>query len=163
MLENFQGDFWGSILPLRMPSLLPHDLCHEWSSSLQAPGIVETVPKRQNGKYSQESIHAQSLDGAHTQFSFGVLETRLKPTGELESFKILLPMKETQETQVQSLGWEDPLEEEMATHSSILAYPWTRCALQIPWTEEPGGLHSMRLQRVINDWACMKMHKYKIY
>ena len=44
-----------------------------------------------------------------------------------------------QETQVQSLGWEDPLKEEMATHSSILA--WT-----IPWTEEPGGLQSMGLQ-----------------
>ena len=38
-----------------------------------------------------------------------------------------------QETQVQSLGWEDPLEKGMATHSSIL--PW-----RIPWTEEPGGL-----------------------
>ena len=38
-----------------------------------------------------------------------------------------------QETQVQSLGWEDPLEEEMATHSSILAW-------RISWTEEPGGL-----------------------
>ena len=37
-----------------------------------------------------------------------------------------------QETQVQSLGWEDPLEKEMATHSSILAW-------EIPWTEEPGG------------------------
>ena len=42
---------------------------------------------------------------------------------------------------VQSLGREDPLEEEMATHSSILAW-------EIPWTEEPGGLHSMELQRV---------------
>ena len=40
-----------------------------------------------------------------------------------------------QETQVQSLGWEDPLEEEMATHSSILAW-------RIPWTEESGGLQS---------------------
>ena len=38
-----------------------------------------------------------------------------------------------QETQVQSLGWEDPLEKGMATHSSILAW-------RIPWTEEPGGL-----------------------
>ena len=38
-----------------------------------------------------------------------------------------------QETWVQSLGWEDPLEKEMATHSSILAW-------RIPWTEEPGGL-----------------------
>ena len=40
-----------------------------------------------------------------------------------------------QETQVQSLGWEDPLEEEMATHSSILAW-------KISWTKEPGGLRS---------------------
>ena len=43
------------------------------------------------------------------------------------------------ETQVRSLGWEDPLEKEMATHSSILAW-------EIPWTEEAGGLHSMRSQ-----------------
>ena len=49
-----------------------------------------------------------------------------------------------QETQVRSLGWEDPLEEEMATHSSILAR-------KIPWTEEPGGLESMGLQRVEHD------------
>ena len=41
-----------------------------------------------------------------------------------------------QETQVQSLGWEDALEKEMATHSSILAW-------KIPWTEEPDGLQSM--------------------
>ena len=46
-----------------------------------------------------------------------------------------------QETQVQSLGQEDPPEKEMATHSSILAW-------RIPWTEEPGGLQSMGLQRV---------------
>ena len=48
-----------------------------------------------------------------------------------------------QETRVRSLGWEDPLEKEMATHSSILAW-------RIPWTEEPGGLQS---QRVRHDWA----------
>ena len=45
------------------------------------------------------------------------------------------------ETSVQSLGWEDPLEEEVTTHSSILAW-------KIPWTEEPGGLQSMESQRV---------------
>ena len=49
-----------------------------------------------------------------------------------------------QETRVLSLGWEDPLEKEMATHSSILAW-------RIPWTEEPGGLQSMGLQRVGHD------------
>ena len=49
-----------------------------------------------------------------------------------------------QATWVQSLGWEDILEKEMATHSSILAW-------RIPWTEEPGGLQSRRLQRVGHD------------
>ena len=48
------------------------------------------------------------------------------------------------ETWVQSLGWEDPLEKEMATHSSILAW-------KISWTEEPGGLQSTGLQRVGHD------------
>ena len=50
-------------------------------------------------------------------------------------------MPAMQETQVQSLGREDPLEKEMATHSSILAW-------RIPLTEEPGGLQSMGSQRV---------------
>ena len=49
-----------------------------------------------------------------------------------------------QETWVQSLGEEDPLEKGMATHSSILAW-------KIPWTEESGGLQSMGSQRVIHD------------
>ena len=49
-----------------------------------------------------------------------------------------------QETRVRSLGWEDPLEKEMATQSSIHAW-------KIPWTEEPGGLQSMGLQRVDYD------------
>ena len=49
-----------------------------------------------------------------------------------------------QETRVQSLGWEDPLEKEMVTHSSTLAW-------EIPWTEGPGGLQSMGLQRVRHD------------
>ena len=48
------------------------------------------------------------------------------------------------EIQVQSLGWEDPLEKEMATHSSILAW-------RIPWIEEPGRLQSMGSQRVGHD------------
>ena len=51
-----------------------------------------------------------------------------------------------QEMQVWSLGWEDPLEGGVATHSSILAW-------RIPWTEEPGGLQSIRLQRVTYNWS----------
>ena len=53
-------------------------------------------------------------------------------------------LPEMRESCVQSLGWEDPLEKEMATHSSILAW-------RIPRTEEPGGLHSMKSQRVGHD------------
>ena len=54
------------------------------------------------------------------------------------------------ETQVWSLGQEDPLEKEMATHSSILAW-------RIPWIEEPGGLQSMGSQRVGHDWVTNTM------
>ena len=50
------------------------------------------------------------------------------------------------ETQVRSLGWEDPLEKEMAIHSSTIAW-------KIPWTEEPGRLQSMGSQRVEHDWV----------
>ena len=49
-----------------------------------------------------------------------------------------------QKTQVRSLGWEDPLEEDRATHSSTLAW-------RIPWTEEPGGRQSMESQRIGHD------------
>ena len=52
------------------------------------------------------------------------------------------------ETWVRSLGWEDPLEKEMATHSSILAW-------KIPWTEDPGRLQSMGSQRVGCDFASL--------
>ena len=60
--------------------------------------------------------------------------------------KNLPAMQETQEMQVWSLGQEDPLVEDMAPHSSILAW-------RIPWTEEPGGRQSMGSQRVRHDWA----------
>ena len=54
--------------------------------------------------------------------------------------KNLAAMQETQVTRIQSLGWEDPLEEEMATHSSILVW-------EILWKEEPGGLRSIGLPK----------------
>ena len=57
-----------------------------------------------------------------------------------------------QETQFQSLGQEDPLEVEMVIHSSILTW-------KIPWTEEPGGLQTIRYQRVGYDWAHMHITK----
>ena len=54
--------------------------------------------------------------------------------------KNLPAMQELQEAWVRALGQEDPLEEEIATHSSILAW-------RIPWTEEPGGLQSIRVAK----------------
>ena len=63
------------------------------------------------------------------------------------------------ETQVQSLGREDPLEKEMATHSSILAW-------RIPWTKEPGRLQSMGSQRDTTEWlthlTCSHISKNRI-
>ena len=56
-------------------------------------------------------------------------------------------MQVVQQRQVRALGWEDPLEEEMATHSSI------------PWTEEPGGLQSLGLQRVRHNWETRQQQR----
>ena len=73
--------------------------------------------------------------------------------------KNLPAMQELQEMQVQSLGWEDPLEKGLATHSSILAW-------RIPWIEEPGGLQSMGSQRVRHnrsDFAHMHTHIFFIF
>ena len=61
-----------------------------------------------------------------------------------QEVKNLPAMHQMQETWIQFLGWEDPLEEEMTTPSSTLAW-------KIPWTEEPGGLQSMGSQRVRHD------------
>ena len=58
-----------------------------------------------------------------------------------------------QEMRVESLGWEDPLEEEIGTHSSIIAW-------RIPWTEEPGGLQSMWSQRVMTEHSTAQADFY---
>ena len=60
------------------------------------------------------------------------------------------------ETRVQSLGQEDPLEKEMTTHSSTLAW-------KIPWMKEPGRLQSMGLQRVGQHWATSLVHRFYIH
>ena len=73
----------------------------------------------------------------------GHLSQEAQRIGLHQMVKNLPPM---QETQVQSLGQEDALEEGMATHPSILAW-------RSPWTEEPGGLQSMGSQRVGHDWV----------
>ena len=69
-----------------------------------------------------------------------------RPSGVSLVAQMVKRLSAVQETRVRSLGWEDPLQKEMAVHSSILAW-------KIPWTEEPGGLQSMGLPTVRYDWA----------
>ena len=78
---------------------------------------------------------------SYMQLTFAALILFLLASAVAQMVKNLPAM---QETQVRSLGQEDPLEKGMATRSSIIAW-------RIPWTEEPGGLQSMRLQRVRHD------------
>ena len=72
---------------------------------------------------------------------FGAILSNSRASLVTQTVKCLPAM---QETWVRSLGWKDPLEKEMATHSSSLAW-------KIPWTEESGGLQSMGSQRVRHD------------
>ena len=86
------------------------------------------------------------VDGSQLAVSFSLqILYQLSYQGSLvtQTVKRLSTMRETQ---VRSLGREDPLEKEMAIHSSITAW-------KIPWTEEPGRLQSMGSQRVGHDWA----------
>ena len=81
--------------------------------------------------------------GAWWAAVYGVAQsrTRLKQlSSSSSSGSMIKNLPAVQETRVQPLGWEDPLEKGMAAHSSILAW-------QIPWIEEPGGLQSMGSQK----------------
>ena len=73
--------------------------------------------------------------------------THLKCTAQM----IFSGLSTMRETRVRSLGWEDPLEKEMAIHSSTIAW-------KIPWTKEPGRLQSMGSQRVRHDWLHVHIH-----
>ena len=79
--------------------------------------------------------------GLHMEFIFNINVFQASQVAQW--YRICLLM---QETWVRSLDQEDPQEKEMATHSSILAW-------EMPWTEEPGGLQSVGLQRVGHDWS----------
>ena len=85
--------------------------------------------------------HTKFLLATCRLFRFGFWEPRASLVAQR-----VKNLPAVQETQVWSLGWEDPLEEGMATHSSILAW-------RIPWAEEPGELQSIGLQRVRHNWV----------
>ena len=100
-----------------------------------------------NAEY-EETVDSQSfLQGMQNGTDFGsfVYKAKDRLGGSLVA-QIVKNRPAMQETWVWSLGQEDPLEKQMATHSSILAW-------RIPWTEKPGGLQSMGSQRVRHDWA----------
>ena len=79
-------------------------------------------------------------------FPSGAVFWRKKPLNNFWVAQMMNNRPEMQETWVWSLGQEDPLEKGIATHSSILAW-------RIPWTDEPGGLLSLGLQKIEQHWA----------
>ena len=84
------------------------------------------------------------LEGKQWKFPLSWIPFMLQMTSLVA--QMVTRLSTMQETRVQPLGWEDPLEKEMATHSSTLAR-------KVPWTEECGRLQSMRSQRVGHDWV----------
>ena len=93
----------------------------------------------------KESDMTEQLNWTEMQDQLHLMWLLIKEWASLVA-QLLKNLPAVQETWVLSLGWEDPLEKKMATHSSILAW-------KISWTEEPDGLQSMGSQRVGRDWA----------
>ena len=134
----------------------PSSVGKESACSAGDPGSIPRLG-RSTGEENRHPLQYSCLEnprngGAWLAAFYGVAQsrTRLKQLSSSSSSSASLVAQSVknlpavQETQVRSLGWEDPLEKEMATHSSILAWKISR-------TEEPGGLQSMGSQRVGHD------------
>ena len=125
---------------------LVYSLIQTWSQLFLLEALV---PQMQNGfrKHSaSRDTHYSWIIVVWGLFQWATLDfificVCVRASLVAQTIKCLPTMRETQ---VQPLGQEDPLEKEMETHSSTLAW-------KIPWTEEPGGLQSMGLQRVGHD------------
>ena len=141
---------------------------HQSQVGLNAP---HTSPPRPHTCHQKSLSYSLCVPSTHHQFFYPVstnifaewINLYMKPavfsprTCSINLFFFFFPgtslvaqtvkhLSTMRETWVQSLDWEDPLEKEMAIHSSTLAW-------KIPWTEEPGRLQSMGSQRVRHNWA----------
>ena len=118
-----------------------------WETWVQSPGQEDPV---EEGMATHPSILAWEIPwtedpgGLQAMGSQRVGHSLVPNDGS--AVKSLSATQEKQEMLVWSLDWEGPLEEGMATHSTILSW-------RIPWTEEPGGLQFMGSQRVVHNWA----------
>ena len=157
-------------LPCPPPGYLPDPGSEHRSSALQADSIPSEPPGKPNIVQHMELylMLCASLDESHDWRRMDIcictaesLSCSSETTTALlisytpiqnKKLEVWGKKKKERETHVLSLGWEDPLEQEMATHSSILAW-------KIPWTEEPGGQQSTGPQRIRQDWG----HTHKFY
>ena len=126
----------GMVEPRGLLSVGSHRVGHDWSGLAAA---VHTPIYTFSWKCSTDPHKFDPIYSLHFLSTFPLVLAFLVA-------QIVKCLSATWETQVQSLGREDPLEKEMATHSSTLAW-------KIPWTEEPGRLWSMGSQRVGYNWV----------
>ena len=136
----------------------------KWKSLSFVWVFVDPMDCRPPGCSIHGIFQARILQWVATSSSRGSPQPRDKrwcPASQADSLPSESPgMPTMRKTWVWSPGWEDPLEKEMATHSSTLAW-------KIPWMEEPGRLQSMALQRVRHDWETsltppgMSLSKYQ--
>ena len=137
----------GTGKPGGLPSMGSHRVGHDWSDLAAAAYVylytINHTCVNLTGMAPQECFPASNKHNLWKIDKFTDLPGFLGFPGGTSGKE---PSCQCRRCGVRSLGWEDPLEEAMATHSRILAW-------SIPWTEEPGGLQSMGSQRVRHDWS----------
>ena len=126
---------WVQVLTLSFPAV--------WAGQVLASSVLITsyvIGYQRSSSPDIQKSTFPTVDSQWYQLSLLLLSSFQKRRASLVAQR-LKRLPAVRETWVRSLGWEDPLEKEMTTHSSILAW-------RIPWTKEPGGLQSTGLQRV---------------
>ena len=137
------------LVPACTPPLLPPLSYGQYNFSLHLgeASLAHLLPSHAHSPDPHPACHPDGVDLWHsggTTFEYSIWgDHKIRASPAALMVKNLPAMRETQ---VRSLGQEDPLKKGMATHSSILAW-------RIPWTEEPGGLQSMGSWRAGHDWA----------